>query len=416
MKKALYKALRWSQKFFNTDMVYVFKNGAFLFFEQIFGFAISFVSAILFARFLSKESFGIYSYVLATVNLIGVLHLTGMGTSVIRSVAKNFDGSLKKAVSFKIRWGLGISTIIMGISAYYLIKGNNILSIGFLIAALTYPFYTSLQLYYSYLNGKKKFLKSAINGMIEAFLTSLIIIGTLILTGSVMHLVIAFYLGNLLVIFFLYKITISGEKPGQLWEKDTVGYGIHLSIFRGLGNVTTYLDKFLVFQFLGAAPLATYYFAITLPNKINSLLNIVPNLALPKMVQHDFDTQRKTIIKKIFLLFLATLAITSVYIAVSPYIYQFFFPKYLDSIAYSQIFALTLLFSPFSLLFTFFQAHALKKEIYSYRIFGSLIQIISLVAFGYFWGIWGILYANIFWRILNTAYLFFTFKRLKSPV
>lgn len=414
LKNKIYKTLRWSEKYVNTDMVYLVKNGGFLFIEQIFRFIISFISAILFAKLLSKEVFGMYNYIISTVGLIGVIHLTGLGTSVVRSVAKGFEGSFKRALHFKLKWGVIISLIILIIAGYYLIKDNHLLGISFLIAAFTFPIYTTYKLYSSYLNGKKKFSKVATTGVIEVLITTTIIITALLLTKSLIFIVSAFYLGNLIIITTISKIIIKKERPQKEEDPETINLGIHLSTFRGLGSITNYLDKFLIYHFLGPVQLAIYYFAITVPNRLNSLLNIIPNIALPKLATQNLTSLKKTIKKRLSLYLLATFFVTAVYILLADYFYQWFFPNYIDSIMYSKLFALILLFAPFSILFTYLQAQALKKQIYSYRIFSSIVQITSLLLFTYLWGIIGVIGANIFAKFINSIYLLIIFKRLKD--
>lgn len=416
IKNNIYRILRFTQKFTRTDMVYLTKNGAWLFFDLMVNFVVSFISAILFAKLLNKETFGVYNYIISTINLIGVAHLSGMSTAVTRSVANGFEGSLKSATIAKMKWGLLISLIILIFSGYYFIQGNIILGWSFFIGAIFFPLISSLQLYTAYLSGKKRFNRVAMASIIECIITTGLIIATLIASKSVTLLIFVFYAGNFLVVAGLSKIINSLEKPNKTVDPETINYGAHLSLLRGLGSITNYLDRFLIFHFLGSAQLAIYHFAIALPYKINSVFNIIPNIAFPKLTQPSITEVKKTIGRKLFGYFLICLIIVVLYVLLAKFVYLWFFPQYLSAIRYSQLFAVTLLFAPLSILFTFLQAQALKKEIYLYKISYAFFQIVCLFIFGYFWGIVGVISAKIFAGIFSSLFLLIIFKRLKDPI
>lgn len=99
------------------------------------------------------------------------------------------------------------------------------------------------------------------------------------------------------------------------------------------------------------------------------------------------------------------------YFITAPYIYTVFFPQYTESIFYSQIFALTLLFFPQKFIGTVFQAHAHTKALYISSTIVPIVRIILMLALIPPFGIMGALVAEICARAFNLLLVSFLFVR-----
>ena len=62
LKQKIYEFLRWSQKYTETDNVYLLKGGFWLIVNQIISISTGIVLYIAFANFLSPHDYGIYKY------------------------------------------------------------------------------------------------------------------------------------------------------------------------------------------------------------------------------------------------------------------------------------------------------------------------------------------------------------------
>lgn len=116
---------------------------------------------------------------------------------------------------------------------------------------------------------------------------------------------------------------------------------------------------------------------------------------------------------KVFILGIIITLVVFVYLLLAPLVYKIFFPKYIESIFYSQIYAIsiiaiTLLYLPFSAL----QAQVATKELYFLNFWNSLVQIILLIIFIYFWGILGAIISRVISRFLNLIFSFILLKRI----
>src|SRR3989344_7199459 len=106
LRQKVHSTLRKSEGFFKTDMVYLTKGGTWMTAGSMVISFLSFLLAISFAHFVSKETYGQYKFVLAIAGILGTLTLTGLGSAVMRSVSRGFEGTLQYAFWTNIRWSI----------------------------------------------------------------------------------------------------------------------------------------------------------------------------------------------------------------------------------------------------------------------------------------------------------------------
>jgi O-antigen/teichoic acid export membrane protein len=168
-----------------------------------------------------------------------------------------------------------------------------------------------------------------------------------------------------------------------------------------IGTIASYLDRLLIFHYLGAAEVAIYSIAIAPPEQIKSLFKNIGTLALPKFAQRTKEEIKKTMVGKIWKSVLILLVVAVVYIILAPLIFKLFFPKYPESIIFSQIFAISLVTISLLIPYSALQAQSSKKELYLFNIFSPLFQIITLFIGIYFYGLMGIIIARILTRFFS---------------
>ena len=190
-----------------------------------------------------------------------------------------------------------------------------------------------------------------------------------------------------------------------------VPYGKHISLMNLFGTLANQLDKILVFHFLGAAPLAVYTFAFAIPEQIKGSYKNLFNIALPRYAELAPEKLRASIINKTIRLTTISILIVIVYILISPYLFMLLFPKYLDSVHYSQIYILGLIAIPgISLFGTYFQVKKATATLYKLNIISNVATIILTVILISRWGILGAVYENgLSWFLmLGINYYFFS--------
>ena len=412
IKNWLYQFLRKTQKYTETDNVYLAKHGSWLFLGQIISSAASFLLAIAFANLLDPAVYGNYKYILSLIGILGIFCLPGMGTAITQAVARELEGDFVKGFKSKLKWGLlgSLTAICLGI--YYWIQGNTNLPIPLFMIAIFLPLMQASQIYGTLLNGRKLFSYQVRYSSISRILSVSAIIIALFLTKNLIWLISIYLISNTALNLFFYLLVKSKFKPNTKQDHETLTYGKHLSLIGVIGVVASQIDKILIFHYLGAIDLAIYAFAIAPPEQIKGVFKSIHSLALPKFAQKTSKEIKKTIFKKMVKFFLILLPIVGFYILIAPFVYKIFFPQYLDSIFYSQIFVVSLLCTPFYFLgITALESQKAQKQLYQINICNSLIQIAVLFLFIYFLGLVGAILARILYRLTVAISTLFLIKK-----
>jgi O-antigen/teichoic acid export membrane protein len=412
LKNSTYKFLRKSQKFTGTDNVYLATQGSYLIIGNIISTAASFLLAIAFARLLPKEIYGQYRYVLSVVGLIAIASLQGINNAIIRGVAKGFEGVLKKGFKTKLKWSLLGSLASIGVAIYFWVQGNIELTISFLIVAVFLPLFKSGEVYQSYLDGKKLFGKRVTYTTIIRVLSAAALILALFLTKNLIILILVYFLSYSILRLFFFSWIIRKMKPNKTDDPPTISYGKHLSFMGIIGLIAMQLDKVLLFHLVGPVQLAVYSFA-TLPIEyLKGPLQHIQELALPKLSIRSKTEIKKSLPKKLLKASFLIGIMIIIYIVIAPYIYKIFFPQYVDSVFYSRLFSLTLLFFPMAMIRTSFQAQMMIKELYRINIISPLIQIILLLILTPLYGVLGAVAAILLSHVFYFFLAWFFFKKM----
>lgn len=393
-KIAVYKLLKKSEKWTKTDMIYLAKGGFWLTLGQGVSSVSSFLLAIAFANLLPKETYGTYKYIMSIVSLLAIPTLAGMNTAIIQAVARGYEGSVMPAFKTKVKWGLlgGLASLIL--TGYYYFQGNNTLAISFLITAVFVPFMDSLLIYDSYLNGKKDFKALSNYTIITRIVSMIVMVGAIFLTKNIFLIIASYFTTNTLLRIIFFKITFSKNKLNTESDPETISYGKHLSLMGILNIVSFYADKLLIFHYLGATELAIYSIAIAPIEQIKGLLKNINILALPKFSTADTRNLVTNLKPKILKMIFVLITIFICYILFSPIMYKLFFPQYVGSIFYSQLFSISIIFTgPLLLVLSVFQSKKNKKILYQYNLIRPILRIILLFIFIHYFAITGIIIA-----------------------
>jgi O-antigen/teichoic acid export membrane protein len=412
LKQKIYNFLKWSEKYTGTDMIYLIKGGSWLVSGNVFSTLIGLAIMIVFDRFIPKETFGAYEYVLSIAAIISITSLPGINTALIRTVAKGNEKMLTFCFKEKLKWGLisGFSSLF--IAFWYLSQQNYQLGISFLIVSLFLPFINSFTLFLSFWQGKKRFDIQNKYYVLSNLLVSASLILTVILTKNIVLIIFSFFFSSFLVNWLFYKLTTKKAllvKGGE--EKETISFGKHLTLIQSINSFSIYIDKIILWKLLGPAAVAIYVFAERPVTKFHGLLPIL-DLALPKLSQANIKNIKKELFKKFLKLFIITIPIALIYIIICPYLYKVLFPSYLNSVPYSQIMALIIIFSPFGLLTTSLLAEIKKKELYILNFLTPSLKITLFLILIPFFGIWGVIYSVLISQLFNGALSFYFFKKI----
>ena len=414
LKNYTYSLLRKSEKYTKTDMVYLVKGGFWTSLSYITSNILALCLSIAFAHLLSKENYGTYQFILSISSILSALTLTGMNISITRSVARGFEGSFKKSIPVQIKYNTVASLAALIIALYYGIQHNTEMMLGVIIIGATVPFINALNTFTSFLGGRRYFKTGFWFGIFQNIPYYIVMIGSLFFISNPVILITVNFGVNLLIMAILHFVTIYLYKPNNQIDESAISYGKHLSLGSIAGTVIGQLDNILVFHYLGTAELAIYAFATNIPERLNAFLKSFSGLAFPKFsVKTNAELKAGFFVKSLRFA-LMTAVISTIYFLFAPWAFRIFFPQYEISIAYSQIYAIMLIFGGLTILpITALTASGAKKEMYMYNIVSPLINIITMFTLIRLSGIWGLIYAKGITSLLNYGLLGYLIRNRK---
>jgi O-antigen/teichoic acid export membrane protein len=399
LKESGIKILRFTEKYTKTDMVYLARGGFWLGIGQIASSGASFLLSIAFANLLTPDSYGIYKYVISIGSLLLITTLSGMDTAVTQSVAKKFEGTVMAGLIEKMKWGFIGSTIALGFSTYYYLQSNTNLCIAFLIVSIFLPFTESLDIYNSLLQGKKLFKTFTVFNSITQIVSTISLIITLIITKNILVIILVYFLSNTLLNGIFLLLSMTSYKSNDLVDENAIIYGKKLSGLFIVSLITNELDKLLVFHYLGASTLAVYTIAMAPTDQLKGLLKNVQFLIIPKLAENIHKDIKKEFLKKIFIFGCITTAFVICYILFSPIVFKIAFPKYPESIFYSQLISISIIAAiTAQMIYSYLEVKQSTKHLTYFYVWSNVINI-SFLFFGiYFYGLIGIVIARIMSR------------------
>lgn len=393
--------LRASERYTKTDMVYLAGNGFWLTLGQVAIGLIAFLLSIAFAHLVPKDVYGEYRFLVSVFWVIAAFSLTGIAPALTRAVARGEDGAYPSALKLSLLWSIPMAFIGLGTAAYYFLNGNDTLAWGCVVIAAIGPLWQGAYLYGSYLEGKQAFRENALAGIVLNVVPALGLLAAMFLLPNSLTF-LGIYLGaSVVTAAGISLLVVRTYRPQGAAPRGLASLSGHFSAMNVLNAIAQQADRILVFHFLGAVELAVYTFATAVPDQIKTLFNNVATLALPRFVKRSFAEARRGLGFRIAgMTGLAALAAFA-YLLIAPFAFRLIFPTYMESVLFSQIYALSLIpvanIVPFALL----EAHAAKQELYILNAANPLFQIIVLTVFVSVWGIWGAVISRIVSRAFN---------------
>lgn len=419
IKQKLHYILRWSEKYTKTDMVYLASGSLWLSLNKILGVIIAVALSIIYARYLTKDIYGNYRYILSFLGIFGFFSLSGVGTAIVRSVARGFDKTYKVGAKIIFFSTFGITLVgIISSLYFFFIQKNPAIAWGVLVGSILIPLVEGTGNFRGYLDGKKAFREKTIINLKAKVFSFLVIISAIALiykmylsplSGTIV-LVVAYLLSNAIPNIYYQLKTLKKISPQALVEPQSIRYGLHLTLAKIPQTIAYYLDSILIFYFLGPVNLAVYSFAIAPVEQIKSFINSFSLVAFPKFAVTKVEAIKKTLPSKLSKFLVGITLIIITYIIFAPLFFKTLFPRYLDSILFSQIAIFSLLALPLGFLNYAMEATKRQKAVYLTNTLFPWIQIILIIALIPSYGILGAVVGKVIGRLFNTVATFIVFK------
>jgi len=409
------------QRYVKIDLFYLIKGESWLMAGKVVSMGTSFLLSLVWANWVDKNIYGNYQYILSLFGIISIFSLPEMGSAVVQAVARNLEGSFIHGFKVQLKWGLLGSLTALGIAGYYWLQGNNNFTLCFIIIALFLPLFQAAQIYTAFLEGRKLFDVNVKYTSVIQVISAGLMIFTLFCINyffpglpvllTLFIIICAYFLPRtILHIYFLLRTKIK-FKPNNEEDPKTIGFAKHLTLAAILGILADNLDKVFLFHYLGAVEVAVFSFAVAVPDQIVVILKHISALSLPKFSIRSREEIRKTLLRKIYFLTAIISTVVLIYIIFAPLAYQIFFPKYLNSVSYSRLYALSIIPLCFSM-GTIFRAKMIIKPIYIIRIIVPLFKIALCIILIPLYGIWGTVLVIIITRIFGAFLSLYFFRQI----
>ncbi len=410
LKEKFVQFLRWSEKYTETDMLYIAKGSFWIVFGRIGILIIAVAKMIAFGRYADQEVYGTYTFILSMATILGIFSLGGINTSLIKAISQKKDGTLLLAIKEKLKFSLFGSFASLVASGWYLYNQNYPLAIAFLIVALFLPTQNVFSVFSSFWIGRQNFSKNSKYELLSAFLVASVTIPVIVLTNDPVLMVVALFGSQSLFNGILLSKTLKQKENNEVMP-EAISFGKNLTAMGAIALFASQVDKIILWKFFGPIPLAIYSFA-QIP--IQYIQGVIPigTLAFPKIGERDFKKIKEGLVKKFKKLFLLFFPLTISVIIIAPYAYKIVLPQYIDSVPYFQAFSLLLLFSPFAILSTSLLSEMKKKELYTIQIVMPFSKIVFFLILIPFFGIWGIIISIILSELIGNILAFHFFRKI----
>jgi O-antigen/teichoic acid export membrane protein len=398
------RLLRWSEKYTKTDMVYLVTTGFWFNLGTVLISLFSLALYVVFARFVPKEVYGTYQYLLSIAAIASTFTLTGMNSAVSQAVTRGYEGTLKASIRVQLLWNLVPAAGALIGAIYYFAAGNVLLAAGFVLIAIATPVVNAYNTYNALLVGKKDFRRS----FFYSLALNVPYYGLLMLVAVAWPYVIALLLANLFIntgmAVVLYRRTLAVEQPNDAVDESAFSYGKHLTAINALSSIAGQIDNILVFHYLGPLELAIYSFATAVPDRLAGFFRFFGSVAFPKFVTKSEDEIRATIGPKLLHVTVLGFIAAALYALCAPLFFHIFFPQYGASVLYSQLYALSMAGVAGNIALSALISQRRTRDLYLLNIALPLIQVVLLVAGLLWWGLWGLIVGKIASSVLSAAF------------
>ena len=138
-KQILINLLKKSERYTKTDMVYLFKSNFWLNLNKVFSIANGFILSIAFANLISKEDYGVYTFVLAIIGLFSMAPTTALGNGIAKESANGNHAIIFEGLRKIMPWSILSGSILFIVGIYYGINQNLTLFACLSLAGLALP-------------------------------------------------------------------------------------------------------------------------------------------------------------------------------------------------------------------------------------------------------------------------------------
>lgn len=399
------------EQYTRTDLRYLLRGGSYLAAGNITQAIAAMVLTVAYANLIPPDVYGTYKFLLSIGTLLALPCLSGISTALIKSVSNGHDGTLHLAMRIRFRWGAWSLIAAIGGSLYYLASGALTLAVSMIVLGLTVPLIQVVNLYTSLLHGKQKYKLLSITLVAHQVLLTGALVLAMFMSNDTLILILTYFMSELIIHSALFYYVKKYVHVREDVDEKVISYGKQLSQINVFATLGSHFDKVILFGVLGPSSLALYSFATAPVSQLMVPFKIISTLALPRFSSRNYGVVRKTLPRKIGLLYFLSVICILAYVLFAPTIFHVLFPKYVQAIPYTQVYACILFASPGVILSQLLVAHARVKAMYVSKIFLPICTIVLLLILLPPLGIWGAVIGVVASHIAHSLLLLLMFYK-----
>lgn len=374
------------------------------------------VLTLVLARYLDPEVYGSYRYVLSLVAVAGAFGLSGLGTGLMRSIARGKDGTYAHALQTGLRYAPVPALLLLAGAAYEYVYGAGGVGISLVIAAVGVMAINTFSLYKYYLTARRAYVSMLVVTALTELVPVVVLVAAVVYSTLDLVMLIALFFathGVASIMGYIWSRLLSPvrneERDPSLNERSK-----GLSFANIVSAVATYGDRLLIFHLMSPIDLARYAVAQTLPEQLRAVAKLGLSAVFPKLAAGSYPL-RSLVLRSAFGL-AAIGMLATLYALFAPLLIQLLFPAYTDVAGLSMLFALySFLGVIFLLGTTLLSVRDDTKHVYhanlSLSVFMLLLVPLAIVLYG---TLESIVWARIIGLVLSLPLLIW-YVRMDHP-
>lgn len=332
------------EKYFQLDIRYYIKNSSYLIIDQVVSMGFSVLLSIAFARLVTQDLYGQWSYVLSIMGILTIFSLPGISTAINQAVARGYDRVLIEGTKVRFKWSVLGSIAIFGVGTYYFLTDSSLLGKCLMITSLFFPFFENLKGYSTFLSGKKQFSQVAKYDIITQAISVPVTILIIYLSRNLILILITYLLALCLIRGYFFSLTLKNVKNASD-DKEAIPFGKRMTLTEIPGMISSYGDQIIIGILLNFPDLAVYSIALGASNFVRYLVDPIASLTFPKLSQMDEKEAYAAVRKKYIYVVIGMVVVVGISALLYPYLIPFLYSqKYVASVLYSQILLAGLIF------------------------------------------------------------------------
>lgn len=380
-----------------------------------------FITVIILANTMSPNDYGNYKYIFSVVGMLSVLSFVGgFRNTTVQSAAKHLDGIVPYLFKQNILLSLPMLIGGFGVGAYYIFKGVAFLGYPIMVGTICSIISNNGIIAYGYLNGRRLYSQLFVLQVLQTVINVAVIFITVLFTKDLSTIfIINVVSGAVVFSAFLLHIKKHLLRNNDV-DKKILFYGKHLNAISVMTTIMMNIDSILIFKVIGSQGLALYALATPFVDKIVSFTTATYYFVLPKFAAQQIHEARAHLIRRSLISFSFGLLIYMIYYFTAPILFSLFFPRYIDSIPLTRLFALNipitaLLIFPDALLDSLVEV----KNKYIAKTTISIIRIVFMLCLVFPFGVTGVIYSELFARFCGfivIMILITRYTKIHSPM